>query len=163
MPNTLYSEKIRSNRTTSLFAILALIFFALFAWRYSVVGLRFSPVLFGFLGLFFCFYVINYRVFNIVITEQTLNLDFGLVRWRSDLDNVAQSTLYDPPFWIKYGGAGVHFAMVDGSYKAFFNFLEYPRILIKFQKKRGLVQELVFTTRQPDRILEILEKRSSKA
>jgi len=160
MSNVLYSEKVKSNITTALFVILALIFVGLFAWRYSVVGFRFTPGLFAFLALFFCFYVINYRVLTITITDQALRLDFGLISWRTDLENIAQSTLYDPPFWIKYGGAGVHFASVEGVYKAFYNFLEYPRILIKFRHKQGLVQALVFTTRQPDQILEILLERN---
>ncbi|MCD6426211.1 MAG: hypothetical protein J7L35_12015 [Anaerolineales bacterium] len=163
MLNPLYSEKIRSNKTSLLFVILALIFLALFAWRYSVVGFRFVPGLYAFLGLFFCVYVINYRVLIITITDQALHLKFGLVGWRTDIENIAVSVLYDPPFWIKYGGAGVHFAMVEGEYKAFYNFLEYPRVLIKFHQKQGSVQALVFTTREPDQILEILEKRSPTA
>lgn len=160
MSTPLYSEKVRSNRTSLLFVILALIFFTLFAWRYSVVGFKFVPGLYAFIGLFFCVYIINYRFLIITITDQTLHLKFGVVGWRTDLENIALSILYDPPFWIKYGGAGVHFAMVDGKYMAFYNFLEYPRVLIKFRKKQGLVQALVFTTREPDRIIEILEKRS---
>ena len=161
MSKLLYSEKIRSNKTSLLFGILALIFFALFAWRYSVVGLRFVPGLYAFFGLFFCVYFINYRGLHITITDQTLQLKFGVIGWRTDIKNIAHSISYDPPFWIKYGGAGVHFATVDGEYMAFYNFLEYPRILIKFHQKQGIVQALVFTTREPDRILEILGKRSS--
>lgn len=161
MSNPQYSEKVRSNKTSLLFVILALIFSALFAWRYSVVGLRFVPGLYAFLGLFFCIYVINYRVLIITITDQTLQLKFGLIGWRTDIRNIAHGINYDPPFWIKYGGAGVHFAMVEGTYHAFYNYLEFPRVLIKFHHKQGLVQALVFTTKEPDRVLEILKKRSS--
>ncbi len=160
MENILYSEKVRSNKTSLLFVILALIFFTLFGWRFSVKGLRFVPGLYAFLGLFFCVYVINYRELEISITDQTLQLKFGVIGWSSNIENIKSSILYDPPFWIKYGGAGVHFAMVDGDYKAFYNFLEYPRVMIGFHQKQGWVQSLVFTTRQPDKILEILEKRS---
>jgi len=163
MSNHFYSERIKSNITTLLFVILALIFFALFAWRFSVVGFKFTPGLFAFLCLMFCFYVINYRVLEIRITDQELGLKFGLIRWRTDIENIEFSIQYDPPFWIKYGGAGVHFASVEKKYMAFYNFLEYPRILIKFHQKQGLVQALVFTTRQPDQILEILAKRSTAA
>jgi len=161
MSNPMYSEKVRSNFTTVFFVILALIFFSLFAWRFLAVGLRFTPGLLAFLGLFFCFYVVNYRVLKITITDQDLRLGFGLVGWRTELGNIAQVILYDPPFWIKYGGAGVHFASVEGEYLAFYNFLDYPRILVRFHQKQGLVQALVFTTRQPDQILGILEKRIS--
>lgn len=163
MVNVLYNEKVRSNKTSLLFVILALVFFTMFGWRFSVVGYRFVPGLYAFLGLFFCFYVINFRELEILITDQTLQLKFGVIGWSSNIDNIKSSILYDPPFWIKFGGAGVHFAMVDGDYKAFYNFLEYPRVLIGFHQKQGWVQSLVFTTRQPDKILEILGKRSLTA
>ena len=163
MVNVLYNEKVRSSKTSLLFVILALVFFALFGWRFSVVGLRFFPGLHAFLGLVFCFYVINFRELEISITGQILQLRFGVIGWSSNIENIKSSVLYDPPFWIKYGGAGVHFAMVDDDYKAFYNFLEYPRVLIGFHQKQGWVQSLVFTTRQPDKILEILEKRSHTA
>jgi len=114
--------------------------------------------LFVFLGMFFIFYVINYRVLQISITDQVLQLKFGLIPWRTDINNIELSMLYEPPFWIKYGGAGVHFAQVDGEYKAFYNFLEYPRVLIRFKKKQGLVQALVFTTRQPTQVIDIIQE-----
>lgn len=161
MATPIYHEKIRSTRTTLLFLILVLAFCALSAWRFSAVGLRFTPCLFAFLGLTFFFYVINYRVLKITITDRELRLKFGLIHWQIDVENIEFSAQYDPPFWIKYGGAGVHFAAVDGKYTAFYNFLEYPRILIRFHQKQGLVRALVFTTLQPDQLLEILEKRST--
>lgn len=159
--NLLYSEKIRSKTTSLLFLFLALIFIALFAWRFSIVGFRFVPGLYAFFGLFFCCYLLNFQVLTISITEQTLQLNFGLIHWRTDMENIADCVLYDPPFWIKYGGAGVHFSMVDGEYMAFYNFLEFPRIKVVFKQKRGWVRALVFTTRQPDQVLEILNNRSA--
>ena len=163
MENLLYNEKVRSNKTSLLFVILAMIFIALFVWRFSVVGFRFVPGLYAFIGLVFCFYVINFRELDISITDQTLQLKFGVIGWSSNIENIKLSVLYDPPFWIKYGGAGVHFAMVDGDYKAFYNFLEYPRVMVGFHQKQGWVQSLVFTTRQPDKILQIMEDRSLTA
>ncbi|RLE00847.1 MAG: hypothetical protein DRJ13_07860 [Bacteroidetes bacterium] len=97
MFSLLYSEKIRSNKTSLLFGILAVIFFALFAWRYSVVGFRFVPGLYAFLGLFFYVYVINYRELKITMTDQTLQLKFGLIGWRTDINNIALSISYILP------------------------------------------------------------------
>jgi hypothetical protein len=113
-----------------------------------------------FLGLFFLFYVFNYRTLRIQITDDALILRFGLVRWRTELANIQSWTLDDPPFWIKYGGAGVHFALVDDLYRAFFNFLVGPRILIIFKEKQGRVQALSFSTNQPARVLELIERRN---
>lgn len=161
MQERIYSEKLQSSLTTFLFVDLALIFLVLFGWRVTTVGWKFTPGLFLFLGVFFLFYVFNYRILRIQISEEALILRFGLVRWKTELGNIQDCALDDPPLWIKYGGAGVHFAMVQGLYRAFFNFLEGPRILVTFKEKQGPVQALSFSTRQPDQILEVLRGRIS--
>lgn len=160
MVEPIYTEKLQSNLTTGLFAILASVFMTLFAWRVSVVAWKFTPGLFLFLSVFFLFYVFNYRTLRIQVSEQTLTLKFGLVRWQTDLDNIQSCVLDDPPLWIKYGGAGVHFAQVEGLYRAFFNFLEGPRILVTFKEKQGIVQALSFSTYQPDKLLDLIERRT---
>jgi len=123
------------------------------------MGFRFFPGLFAFLGMFFALYVLNFRILNITITATHLILKFGIISWKTSLDNIRECRLDDSPPLIKYGGAGVHFAFVKGMYRAFFNFLEYPRVLVVFFKKQGPVQGLVFTTHQPDRVMEILQSR----
>lgn len=157
MTENLYWEEIKSGKTRNLFIILACLFLALFAWRVSAVGFNFFPGLFLFLGLFFLIYVFNYQTLQIEITDQTLHLKFGLVRWTSDLKNIRACSLDDASALIKYGGAGVHFAFVTGEYRAFYNFLEFPRVLIRFINKRGPVQALVFSTRQPEQVLKIIQ------
>ena len=155
----LYSEKIRSFRTTLLFFILSVVCFFLSSWRISVVGFRFYPGLFAFLGLFFLFYVINYLTLEITVDSTHLKLKFGLISWMTPLDNIQEIRLDDSPALIKYGGAGVHFAFVKAIYRAFFNFLEYPRMLVSFVEKQGLAQALVFSTRQPDQVLSVIKSR----
>ena len=162
MAEIIYSEEIRSNKTDLLFVVLALITYALSAWKLSVVGFKFVPGFFLFLGLLFTFYIFNFRVLKISITEQELHLKFGIIPWKTELLNIQEITLDDAPMIIKYGGAGVHFAFVKGEYRAFYNFLEYPRVLIRFKHKQGLVKALVFTSRQPDQILKIIEENLPK-
>lgn len=154
-----YIEKLRSNRTTGLFVFLSLVFFFLFAWRVSAAGFVFFPNLCLFLGVFFLFYVVNYRTLQIEISDRFLKLKFGLMGWKTDLKNIDSCSLDTSPPIIKYGGAGVHFAFVNRIYRAFFNFLEFPRVLINFKRKQGLVQGLVFTTKQPDQVLEFIQNR----
>lgn len=158
MDEAFYFEKIRSNLTTVLFLDLFLIFLFLSGWRFGVVGWKFTPILFLVLSGFFLFYVFNYRTLKVQITEETLILRFGLVRWRTPLSNIQSCALDESPWWIKYGGAGVHFVLAKGIYRAYFNFLEGPRILVVFKEKQGLVQALSFSTRQPEVVLELLGK-----
>jgi hypothetical protein len=159
MAETNYQEKVQSPKTSLLFVILMVLFAVLFAWRVSVVGFRFIPILYLFLGLFFFLYVINYRTLKITISKKAIFLKFGLIRWRTLLENIQTCELDDSPVIIKYGGAGVHFAFVKREYRAFFNFLEHPRVLITFMKKQGLVQGLVFTTRRPGEVIKIINSK----
>jgi len=156
MAEIIYHEKVQSPKTSLLFVILTVLFAALFAWRVSVVGFRLTPILYLIFGLFFFLYVLNYRTLIITITEKTIFLKFGLIRWRTMLENIQSCELDDSPAIIKYGGAGVHFAFVNRIYRAYFNFLEYPRVVINFINKQGPVQALVFTTRQPAKLIEII-------
>jgi hypothetical protein len=155
----LYAEKIRSSGTTGLFILLGSLFWVIFFWRLSGVGFRGIQLVYLILGLLFSFYVINYRTLLIRISAEDLLLNFGLIKWRTPLNNILYIGLDDSPPLIKYGGAGVHFAFVKGTYRAFFNFLEYPRVLIKFKSRQGPVQELVFSTNNPQQVLEILQSR----
>jgi len=159
MADQIYQEKIQSSLTTLLFTFLMLVSSALFAWRVMIVGFRAFPIICLVLALFFFFYVLNYRTLRIMITEEEVLLKFGLIRWRTRLENIQACKVDDSPNLIKYGGAGVHFAFVKGEYRAFFNFLEHPRILITFHQKQGLVQGVVFTTRQLEQVLEIINSR----
>ena len=158
----LYTEQVKSSGTGLLFLVLSVLFFTLFGWRFSAVGLRFFPGLLAFIGLFFFLYVLNYRILEITISSTQLKLKFGLISWKTRLDNIQEIRMDDSPAIIKYGGAGVHFAFVKGIYRAYFNFLEYPRVLVTFKDKQGPVQQLVFTTRQPDQVLDYINTRISQ-
>lgn len=160
MEAPVYSEKIRSNLTSSLFASLALAFLVLFIWRLTAAGWTFLTGLCLFLGAFFLFYIINYRTLRIRITDRHLLLRFGLISWKTKLDNIASCQPDDAPWFIRYGGAGVHFAMVRGSYRAFFNFLEHPRVMVTLREKQGPVRQLSFSTRHPERVRAALERRA---
>ena len=162
MTDELYFEELGSTKTSLLFQGLMILFLGLFAWRVEAVGFRIGPVIFLFLAILFTFYVLNYRTLKIRIDAEMIHLMFGLVRWRTRLDNVAMCGLDDSSILIKYGGAGVHFAFTNGKYRAFYNFLDGPRVLVSFRQKQGWVQELVFSTRNPDQVLDIIRERISK-
>lgn len=159
MGDQIYQEKIQSPLTTLLFTLLMMVSSSLFAWRVMIVGFRAFPIACLVLTLFFFCSGLNYQTLRITITEEDFLLKFGLIRWRTRLENIQTCKKDDSPNLIKYGGAGVHFAFVKGEYRAFLNFLEYPRILIIFHQKQSLVQGLVFTTRQPEQVLEIINSR----
>lgn len=153
---TIYEERLSSPRTTALFAGLSLLFLALGAWR--VTGHGFDGWSIALLLMFgvFLFYVFNYRTLVIRLTAESLQLTFGLFSWAIPRDTIAACRFDDSPPFLKYGGAGIHFLTVHGRYRASFNFLEYPRLVLELRAKRGPVQDIAFSTRRPDELRQLL-------
>lgn len=169
MPNTntneqvLHDERLVSNVTTALFAALTLIFGGLSFWRLTAVRYDWLAAVLQFLSVFFLFYTVNYRTLRIRLTHNDLTLSFGVFRWRIPLNKIAACRPDNPPALMRFGGAGIHFMMVDKRYRASFNFLEYPRVVLSFKHRIGPVRDLSFTTRQPDKLIRLIRQQIDEA
>lgn len=153
--NRRYEERLTSTRTEALFLTLALLFFFLWRRRVRAGGWhRAAKLLFSLCALFL-FYALNYRALHIVLTAETLTLRFGLFRWRIAMDNVAGCYLDDISLW-RIGGAGIHFSWFNRRYRAMFNFLEYPRVVVALKDKQGPVHDVAFSTRQPQQVMAFI-------
>jgi len=150
----LYHEKLSSQRTTVLFLALTLLFILLYNWRVSSGHLDTLAVVFLAFFIFFLFYSLNYRTLVIQITQESVRLRFGIFKWTIPFSNIESACIDVVPAFKKYGGAGIHFMTVNKRYRASFNFLEYPRVLIALKNKTGPVQDISFSTRQPEEVLQ---------
>jgi hypothetical protein len=146
-------EKISSKKTEALFVILTGIFALLFAWRLTTTSLDCLSVVWLCLGSFFLFYSLNYRTLHIQVTTNHLLLKFGIFSWTIALDHVEDCFLDDTSLW-RIGGAGIHFSPIHGRYRAMFNFLEYPRVVVALKHKLGLVRDIAFSTQHPAEMIE---------
>lgn len=154
--DTLYREELSSPWTEALFLVLMALSGLFSAWRAAVVGFDAWVVLFIFLAALFLFYSLNFRTLQILITPDSLWLRFGVFSWRVPLENIAGCRLDKLPFLVKYGGAGIHFMLVRKRYRASFNFLEYPRVVVSLKRKAGPVTDISFSTRHPDQLISLL-------
>jgi Ca2+/Na+ antiporter len=150
----IYSESLSSKRTGALFVGLTIIFLLLFVWRVSTRGLDILAVVFISVCGLFLFYTVNYRVLVIHLTSDSLKLTFGIFKWLVPIDNIENCSLDEIPALMRYGGAGIHFMSIRNRYRASFNFLEYPRIVLGLKRKVGSVQDVSFSTRYPDLVLK---------
>jgi Ca2+/Na+ antiporter len=160
MDETAYHETLSSTKTHALFVTLTIVFLALFLWRWSIVGWNGWGITFLCISAFFLFYVFNYRTLKIRITTETLQLTFGIIRWKIPISNIKNCYL-DEDSILRYGGAGIHFMFIKGKYRSFWNFLEYPRVVVTLKKKKGPVQEIAFTTRHPEQVIETIQSKFS--
>ncbi len=158
-----YHERVSSKRTQALFLALTILFFLLSIWRVKAGGPDvLAAVLFA-IGCVFVFYTVNFRTLVIRLTSEYLMLRFGIFRWIVPWENVEDCRLDDDIPWVmRMGGAGVHFLFVRKRYRASFNFLEYPRVAIAFKQKVGPVQDISFSTRQPDEVLRLIREEITK-
>jgi Ca2+/Na+ antiporter len=157
-----YYEKLSSKKTEWLFIALTALFLLLFVWRVSVNSWNSLAIVFLVLSCFFLFYSINYRILIIRITSDFLKLSFGIFTWTVRFDNIESCSLDEIPAFMKYGGAGIHFMNIRKRYRASFNFLEYPRVVIAFKRKVGLVREISFSTRRPEEVIRLLSFRRAE-
>jgi len=160
MDRDAYNEKLSSAKTEILFVVLTLIFLALFVWCWPSAGWNGWTVTFLCFFAFFLFYSLNYRWLKIHLTPDTLQLTFGIFTWRIAISNIKNCYLDEDSLW-RFGGAGIHFMWIKGKYRAFFNFLEYPRVVVTFKEKKGPVREIAFSTKEPERVMEIIQGRFS--
>ena len=156
-----YVEKVTSKKTELLFLGLALLFLLLALWRVNATGPGTLTTLLLAAFLFFLFYTLNYRTLTIHLTPQELRLRFGLFRWTIPLENVELFHQDDIPLG-RIGGAGIHFSSFDRRYRAMFNFLEHPRVVVGLKEKRGPVRDVAFSTQQPEHVLALLRMYTAK-
>ncbi len=155
----LYTERLSSNRTLLLFVALTLVFLLLALWRMDARGMdALAIVLLVFCGVFL-FYSINYRTLVIHLMSESLKLKFGIFTWTVPLGNIEDCRHDDDlPSLMKYGGAGIHFFTIRNRYRASFNFLEYPRVVVAFKQKRGLARDISFSTRKPEEVVMLVRE-----
>jgi hypothetical protein len=155
--NVIYEERVSSSWTQALFWGLTAIFSLLLAWRTVTSGADGLGVTFLLFALVFLFYSLNYRLLVIRLSSEALRLQFGIFTWAIPLDNVQGSCADDNlPALMKYGGAGIHFMFIRGRYRASFNFLEHPRVVIALRRPR-VVRDVSFSTRYPDDVIRHLD------
>ena len=154
----LYKEIVTSKKTEAIFIMLTLLFYLLLFWRVNAAGMDILAFIFFAFFVTFLFYSIYYRTLIIQIFKNALKLKFGIFTWKIPLENIAGYRLDDVPLLMRYGGAGIHFMSIKKRYRASFNFLEYPRVVVSLKKKAGLVRDISFSTSQPDKVLGVIER-----
>lgn len=157
----IYEEIVSSNRTRALFIGLTILFLLLLIWRAFSVDLDTLAIVFFCFFVLFLFYSINYQTLIIHLTKDQFKLTFGVFHWTVGMENIEECDLDELPLLMRYGGAGIQFMMIHKRYRASFNFLEYPRVVIRFKKSAGLVRDLSFSTRHPYEIMRLIQEAIS--
>ena len=159
--NHIYEERVSSNKTEALFLGFTILFLMLLIWRMSTGSPDILSAIFFFVFVFFLFYSVNYRTLIIRLNPESLKLKFGIFTWTIPLDNVGECRLDDLPVLMRYGGAGIHFMFIRKRYRASFNFLEHPRVVIALRRRVGIVRDISFSTQRPGDVIQLVQNAIS--
>jgi hypothetical protein len=159
----LYIERVTSDRTEALFIVLAILSVSLFAWRLRGAAWDSWNTLFFSLFALFVFYALNFRTLIIQLGQGALKLTFGIFSWTVPFENIDDCRFDEIPAVMWWGGAGIHFMFIRKRYRASFNFLEHPRVVVAFKKSVGPVRDISFSTRRPDDVLQFLRRAVSES
>jgi hypothetical protein len=154
-----YTERLSSARTEALFIGLTALFAGFTLWRSAEFGFDGLAVVLLCAAAFFLFYSVNYRILITTITRQEIRLTFGVFTWRIPLHDVDDISPDDVSLW-RIGGAGIHFTWVRRRYRAMFNFLEHPRVVVQLRRKKGPVRDVVFSTARPGEVMRIVKAKT---
>jgi hypothetical protein len=100
---------------------------------------------------------INFKRLNIEVTSSAITLRYGMFKSVVAWENIEKCTnLSDQT--KSSGGIGLYFTRRDGTWVRSYNLMNNPRI--ELDLKTGKSRKLIFSTENPDRIIEIADQMS---
>lgn len=157
----LYEERIIAKWLLLIFVALTsfMLFFLLYQMFIGPFGGDPAPNWF-YLLMFLVFLVllVNFYGISIKMTHQHILVSYGLFKKVYQFDNI-EAIRVDDTSVIKYGGAGIRIAKVKGKRTLVFNVIGGPRVVLTLNE--GKFHEFVFSTRNPDIIIETIKNQAS--
>lgn len=138
-------------------------FLVLLIYQYTAGGIGSNPLpTWYYLIMFLLFaaltaFMTNFRKLYISITDQSIYLRFGKFKSIIPWNNIQSCTL-DNSGILSYGGYGLRISRARGTWIRAYKLTGCPRIILKL--KSGKSRIVVFSTKNPQRILEIANQKT---
>ncbi len=97
-----------------------------------------------------------FRTLTIRMTNDHVSVAYALISYIVPLKDITDARL-DETSALRYGGAGIKFAPVDGKRRLVFSNVSSPRIVLAMRGRR--FDELVFSTARPDEVVKLIRDR----
>lgn len=99
---------------------------------------------------------INFSNLIIKFTSQSVSVSYGIFRHNIPWEDIENCCL-DETWTIGYGGWGVRIGRVKGKWRLVYNIVGGHRVVLSL--KKGKFREFVFSTNNPQRIMEIVKQK----
>ena len=117
-------------------------------WFYLIMFLLFA-------GL--TYLVTNFNKLSIKITTQSITVGYGVLRRTIPWDDVKGCYQDEVSAIGSYGGWGIRMGKVKGRWRLVYNVMGCPTVVLELDK--GRFKEFVFSTRNPEMVLEIAKQQ----
>ncbi|UCG70065.1 MAG: hypothetical protein JSV09_03345 [Thermoplasmata archaeon] len=113
-----------------------------------------APTLF-FLIMFLIFLMLTLIFSRLIIrmTFQSITVGFGIIKRTIPWENISAVRI-DETSAIKYGGAGIRMAKVQGKWVLVYNVIGGPRCVLTL--KEGRFKEFIFSTKNPEEVINVV-------
>lgn len=120
-------------------------------------GAIFPPTPFhAFLILLLVAILVNFSRLTIRMSPENITVGYERITRQIPWENI-ESCYLDETSAIFYGGVGIRFARIRGKWRLVYNIIATPRVVLSL--KAGRFQEFVFSTKNPDEVLSIINDR----
>ena len=112
------------------------------------------------MGIIFAFLAVNFRKLDIAITDENLTVGFAYPKKIIPWENI-ESAKTDKDSNIIILGFGIRGTRYEGKWVLVYNVIFAKRVMVYL--KEGKVQIFVFSTKQPEKVVQLINANINKA
>jgi hypothetical protein len=153
----IYEEKIFAKVIGGLIGVVSAIMLIILIYQIMIGPLGDSQELtIFFLIMFIIFFILtlNFARLIIRISFQSVTVGYGIIKKRIPMENIEDCEIDKTPA-IKYGGAGIRTARINGEWVLVYNVVGGPRCVLKL--KEGRFKKFVFSTKNPEEVVNVIK------
>ncbi len=156
-----YEEVLFSKISTIILSVVTSAFFLIYIHQITVEPTWAEPLPNWFwlmMAVFLLAMTINFSRMKIKIDNDGIFIIYGVMKKKISWKNVKDCSV-DEGSSVKYGGWGLRFWRGKGNFRIIYNIAAGDRIVISLNS--GFVREIVFSTRNPEKVMKIIKKHIS--
>ena len=157
-----YRETIYWKEIIVILSVFSALFFGMVIRAYvdKPDSWNYLFLLFLSMGIIFTFLTVNFRKLDIKITKENLIVSFGLAKRIIPLNNIeiAKTDKEAKPIVLGFGIRGTRY---EGKWVLVYNVIFARRAIVYL--KEGKVQIFVFSTKKPEKVVELINANLNKA
>ncbi len=154
--HTIYTETLLSKSTNALGWLITLLLLLAVVYQIFVGPIGNNPASTGSLVMMVALFSVvfaNFSRLKVTLTPENITVGYGLITRHIRWENI-ESCHLDQTSTLKYGGFGIRIAKINGVWRTVYNIVASPRVVVKL--KSGTFRELVFSTENPEQVMQLV-------